>query len=65
MIGMIVDRLHVSSTPLQVVRAVHRAMTLDTRSARDMRDARKSAYRKALQRHRENRDTFLFVMRGR
>lgn len=59
-IAWLVDRLHVSATPTEVVRMIRTKMSGPGWS----KALRKFAYRAAIKRHVENRATFNRVMAG-
>lgn len=61
-VGRMVGRLHVSATPLEVIRYVRSRMTDEARTAPEWRDFRRSIYRTALAAHAENRALYQRVM---
>ena len=63
MIGNIVDRLHVSASPRDVIRAVRKSLRAPA-LRRVNRVVRHQYYRAALARHRYNQDTYVLLMRG-
>lgn len=63
MVNQIVDRLHVSTSNLGVLRYV-RSRLSERGKSREQRAARRKIYRAALKRHAENIGLYVFVMRG-
>ena len=60
----VVGRLHVSSSNLEVIRAVRKALKPAARRSPALKATRKAAYRTALEIHEENRDFYLAVTSG-
>ena len=65
MVRMVVDRLHVSSTPLQVCRALYFALAPASRADPSLREARRDAYREAVMVHQQNQDVYMMTVTGR
>ena len=63
MIRQIVDRLHVSASPREVIAEVRGALKKSTRK-HEYRESRHRFYREALKIHQENVDLYCAVMRG-
>lgn len=63
-VAQVVNRLHVSASDREVIRAVWQAFSEAARG-REFRLDRKGFYRAALEQHRRNRELYGFVMTGR
>lgn len=65
-IRFLVDRVHVGTTNSELIRDLYRRMRRVRQAfpAAWSREVRKEAYREALQRHCENRDTYQAVQQG-
>lgn len=64
MIAFIVDRLHVSTSDMDVLRTVRKRLDRKVRRDPSKRRLRKWAYREALKRHKANRELYNVVTRG-
>ena len=59
----VVDRLYITATTRDVVRAVHKAMVADALTRKN-REARHKAIRDALLAHEENKDLYIAATKG-
>lgn len=62
--GRIADRLHVSASNREVIKAVRKALKKPYRHSQLWRKARKALYRAAIKRHAANGGLYAYVMRG-
>jgi hypothetical protein len=63
-VDQVVDRQHVGTSDLGVIRAVRNSMRSEAKTDPALRDFRKACYRQALATHRANQDEYARIMRG-
>lgn len=63
-VDQVVDRQHVSTSDVGIIRAIRSALREGPRTDPALRDLRKDLYRAGLATHHANQDLYDFVMKG-